>query len=140
MKSIAALVMFFSVVAAQAAESPRIERHYINSWEKDTGYAAVTQVGDTLHVSGLACAGENMQAAVTTCYRRLGDILKRFGASPDRIVKEPIYTTDIEALKKCIPDRKNFFNNTDYPAATWVQVVRLFNPEHLLEVEVAVQL
>lgn len=140
MKSISALVMLFSAVAAHGAEPASIKRHYINSWEQDTGYAGVTQVGDTLHVAGLACAGENMQAAVATCYRRLGDILKRFGATPDRIVRENIYTTDIEALKKCIPDRKNFFNNTNYPAATWVQVVRLFNPEHLLEVEVTVQL
>jgi enamine deaminase RidA (YjgF/YER057c/UK114 family) len=132
--------MLITAFAAQAAEPTPIKRHYLGKWEQEIGYAGVSQVGNTLHISGVACGGETMQAAVTACYRELGDILKKFGATPDRIVKENIYTTDIEALKKCIPSRKNFFNNTNYPAATWVQVSRLFGAEHLLEVEVTVEL
>ena len=140
MRSFAALTLLIAATSAHGSEPATIKRNYINEWEQQIGYAAVTQVGKTLHISGIACAGENMKAAVTKCYAELNDILKKYGATPDRIVKENIYTTDIEALKKCIPDRKNFFGNANYPAATWVQVVRLYSADHLLEVEVTVEL
>jgi 2-iminobutanoate/2-iminopropanoate deaminase len=43
------------------------------------------------------------------------------------VIKENLYTTDIEA-------RKAFYQN-DFPAATWVQVQQLFVPELKVEVE-----
>lgn len=81
-----------------------------------------------------------MTLAVKACYENIQSILKKFSATSDQIIKETIYTTDIDALIKVIPMRKSFFNKGLYPAATWVQVSRLYNPKHLLEVELIVQL
>jgi hypothetical protein len=39
MKSIAALIMLITAVAAQAAESTPIKRHYLGKWEQEIGYA-----------------------------------------------------------------------------------------------------
>ena len=140
MRSLATMsLMIMCVTQVHAADAP-IERHYSGPWEKEIGYAGATQVGHTLYVSGIACSGENMQAAVTECYRRIEQLLSKFNANADNIIKENVYTVDIEALKKCIPDRKTFYKNANYPAATWVQVSRLFDPKHLLEIEVTVQL
>ena len=50
-----------------------------------------------------------------------------------------IATTDIESMKKYNYVRKAFYKN-DFPAATWVQVVRLFMPDAKLEVEVIAHL
>lgn len=122
-----------------AAESP-IQRQQLNEWESEIGYVAIIRVGSTLYLSGIACSGESMQAAVTSCYQRVAGILQQYSVGTDRIVKENVFTTDIEALKKAIPDRKAFFKDARYPAATWVEVRRLFDPSHLLEVEVIVQL
>ncbi len=129
-----------SMAAAPATPPQPIERQQINEWEAEIGYVAITRVRDTLYLSGIACSGADMKAAVTQCYRTAEKLLAKYGASSERIVKETVYTTDIDALKKCIPDRKTFFKDGKYPAATWVDVRRLFEPAHLLEVDLIVQL
>lgn len=126
--------------ALYAKDKDVIQRHQLGSWEKDIGYSGITQVGKTLYISGVACDGANMEAAVTSCYKNLTDILDKFHVGTDHIVKENIYTIDIDALIKAIPNRKTFFTNEKYPAATWVQVNRLYNPAHLLEIELVVVL
>ncbi|MCR6685287.1 RidA family protein [Pseudoxanthomonas sp.] len=136
-----ALATVVSVQPSHAAEAaPDIVRHELGSWESDIGYSGVVRSGDTLHVSGVACGGEDMEAAVAACYRELGAILQRFGASADQVVKETVYTTDMDALVRAIPARKTFFPDARYPASTWVEVRRLFGAEHRLEVEWTVQL
>lgn len=125
---------------ALAADAVPLERHSLGSWEADIGYAGVVRDGDTLHVSGIACEGVDMQAAVRACYRELTGILRRFGADSSQVVKETLYTTDMDALIAAIPERKTFFADARYPAATWVQVARLYGREHLLEVEWTVRL
>ncbi len=124
---------------AHAAEAP-LERHQLGSWEADIGYAGVVRDGDILHVSGVPCRGPDMQAAVRACYGRLTKILQQFDADSSQVVKETAYTTDMDALIQAIPERKAFFADGRYPAASWVQVGRLFNPEDMLEVEWTVRL
>lgn len=81
-----------------------------------------------------------MQVAVQDCYRQLNGILQRFGADSSQAVREMVYTTDMDALIKALPDRKTFFADARYPAAAWVQVQRLYDAGHLLEVEWTVRL
>lgn len=133
------LLGLLSAAPAMAAHPP-LERHALGSWEADIGYAGVVRDGDTLHISGIACEGADMQAAVQACYRELTGILQRFGADSSQVVKETLYTTDMDALIAAIPERKTFFADARYPAATWVQVARLYGPRHLLEVEWTVRL
>ncbi len=127
------------VGSAQAAEPP-LERHSLGSWEADIGYSGVVRDGNTLHISGVPCRGKDMQEAVQQCYGKLNEILKRFDADSSQVVKETVFTTDMDALIKAIPDRKTFFADATYPAATWVQIERLFNAQDMLEVEWTVRL
>lgn len=113
----------------------KITRYTINSWESDIGYAAVVQTGNTYHISGVTCGGANYQEAVSVCYKELGGILARYQLTSQNVIKENIYALDIEALQQKIPERKTFYVNGQYPAATWVQVSRLYSPEHLIEIE-----
>ncbi len=122
-----------------ASDSNSIKRHELGSWERDIGYSGITEVNNQLYVSGVACSGKTMEEAVKSCYTNIQDILKKFNLTSEQIIKETIYTTDIDALIKVIPTRKSFFKPGQYPAATWAQVSRLYDPEHLLEVELIVQ-
>lgn len=122
-----------------AAEEP-LERHRLGSWETDIGYTGVIRDGDMLHVSGVPCKGETMQAAVRRCYSQLTGILQRFGANSGQVVKETVYTTDMEGLITAIPERKTLFVDGKYPAASWVQISRLFDAEARLGMEWTVRL
>ncbi len=137
--SVLLLGSVFSAFAAQAAEVP-LERHSQGSWEADIGYTGVVRDGDTLHVSGVPCRGADMQAAVRDCYGKLTRILQQFDADSSQVVKETVFTTDMDGLIKAIPERKTFFADGKYPAASWVQISRLFDAEAKLEVEWTVRL
>lgn len=138
--TISFLFVFLSSLAGCSTTHSSIKRHYFNTWEKDIGYAAVTEANGQLFISGIACDGASMQIAVTRCYKEITDLLQKFSLTPEHIIKENIYTTDIDALIKVIPDRKLFFTQQEYPAATWVEVKRLFDPTHIIEIELIVAL
>jgi len=131
------IFLFAILVLAGCAQttSTNITRHTINSWESDIGYAVIVQSGNTYHISGVTCGGSNYQEAISVCYKELGEILARHRLTSQNVVKETIYALDIEALKQQIPVRKKFYVNSQFPAATWVQVSRLYSPEHLIEIE-----
>jgi 2-iminobutanoate/2-iminopropanoate deaminase len=136
MRSIIIGLLAMLVLASCVQTAPtKITRYTMNPWEKDIGYAAVVQAGNTYHISGVTCGGPNYQAAVPECYKELQAVLGRLGLTTKNIVKENVYARDIEQFKEQIAQRKNFYGNADYPAATWVQVDRLYLPEHLVEVE-----
>jgi enamine deaminase RidA (YjgF/YER057c/UK114 family) len=48
---------------------------------------------------------------------------------------ERIYTTDMDGLIKCQETRKRIYGDW-LPAATWVEVRRLYTPEAMIEIEV----
>ncbi|PYI89830.1 MAG: RidA family protein, partial [Verrucomicrobia bacterium] len=45
-----------------------------------------------------------------------------------------VFTTDLDGFIKNKDVRKAYYGS-DYPAATWVQVQRLFSPSFVVEVE-----
>ena len=55
------------------------------------------------------------------------------------MVKENLYTTDIEAVKQNNHVRKAFYKG-DFPAATWVQIPRLYMQQATIEVELVAHL
>lgn len=69
-------------------------------------------------------------------YKYLNQILKDYDINSDSIVKQVIYTTDIEAMKAHTKLRKSFFNKDKYPSSSIVQVSRLYEKGHFIEVEV----
>ena len=125
------IISLLAVLVLASCAPTKITRHTMNPWEKDIGYVAVVQAGNTYHISGVTCGGPNYQAAVPECYKELQNILRRLGLTAKNIVKENVYALDIEQFKEQIALRKNFYGTADYPAATWVQVDRLYAPEIL---------
>jgi len=67
-------------------------------------------------------------------YNGLQKTLAFYGATFQNVVKENLYTTNIEEIKKHNAVRKKYYNN-DFPAATWVQIQRLYMETALVEVE-----
>jgi enamine deaminase RidA (YjgF/YER057c/UK114 family) len=114
--------------------------HWDNKQKQDTsaGYAQVVKVDNVLYISG-AVSREVTPEGITKVYRSLERSLNSFGATFDNVVKENLYTTDIESMKKYNEARKAFYKN-DYPAATWIQISRLYMPDAKLEVELIAHL
>jgi 2-iminobutanoate/2-iminopropanoate deaminase len=114
--------------------------HWGNPSLQDTsaGYVQVLKVDNILYISG-AVAREVTPEGILQVYQALEKSLKSFGASFQNVVKENLYTTDIEAMKKYNATRKSFYHG-DFPAATWVQIVRLFTSDAKLEVELVAHL
>jgi enamine deaminase RidA (YjgF/YER057c/UK114 family) len=99
------------------------------------GYAQAIQVGNTIYVSGVVARGATMEEQLKGIYAGITRALAPFGATLQDVVKETAYTTDMEALKAANPARLAAYGKHT-PAATWVQISRLFMPSALLEIEV----
>ena len=127
MKYTVLLLLLFvnSALLAQDNGIVKEKWHWDNKLKQDTtaGYAQVVKVGNVLYISG-AVSTEITPGGITQVYRALERSLKSFGATFQNVVKENLYTTDIEAMKRNNNSRKVFYKN-DFPAATWVQVSRL---------------
>jgi 2-iminobutanoate/2-iminopropanoate deaminase len=114
--------------------------HWDNALKQDTsaGYVQVVKVENVLYISG-AVARDVTPEGITRLYSSLEQSLKSFGATFQNVVKENLYTTDMEAMKRHNAARKAFYKG-DYPAATWVQISRLFMHDARLEVELIAHL
>ena len=101
--------------------------------ERAIGYCQAVRAGNLLFISGEVAAGP-MARAVPQVYEQLRLILQRHGLDFSHVVKENLYATDLPAMIQHLEARKAFYAGAT-PAATWVQVQRLFAPELVLEVE-----
>lgn len=106
--------------------------------DESAGYAQVVRTGNTLYISGIPTR-DLSDKGVAEVYKALEKCLNAYGASSKDVVKENLYTTDMEAMKKYNNSRKKFYNN-DFPAATWVQVSRLYEPDAKLEVDLIAEI
>ncbi len=135
--------MFAFFTMTVMAQHPTIEKekwHWDNPAKQDSvaGYAQVVKVDNILYISG-AVATEVTPEGIAGVYRALERSLQSFGATFQHVVKENLYTTDIEAMKQYNAARKAYYNG-DFPAATWVQVSRLYMADAKLEVELVAHL
>jgi len=108
--------------------------HANESVETSIGFCEAVRSGDKLYISGTVGAGE-MPAATKQAYDALRRTLEANGLTFANVVKENVYTTDIEAFKKAGDIRKGYYG-ANLPAATWVEVRRLFLPQFVVEIEV----
>ena len=132
--------MFLMTLCAQDPTIQKEKWHWGNALKQDTsaGYVQVVKVDNILYISG-AVARDVTPEGITRVYQALEKSLKSFGATFQNVVKENLYTTDMEAMKKNNDARKAFYKG-DFPAATWVQISRLFMPDAKLEVELIAHL
>jgi enamine deaminase RidA (YjgF/YER057c/UK114 family) len=142
--NIASFVFFIFLIntniAAQNNDIKKEKWHWGNALQQDTsaGYVQVVKVENVLYISG-AVARDVTPEGITRVYQSLERSLKSFGATFQNVVKENLYTTDMEAMKRYNDARKVFYKG-DFPAATWMGVSRLFMAEAKLEVELIAHL
>ena len=137
------IVFFFLLIGNVFAQDNNIKKekwHWGNALQQDTsaGYVQVVKVDNVLYISG-AVARDVTPEGITRVYQALERSLKSFGATFQNVVKENLFTTDIEAMKKYNDARKAFYKG-DFPAATWTQITRLFMADAKLEVELIAHL
>lgn len=128
------------MLSAQEKTITKEKWHWGNALKQDTsaGYVQVVKVENVLYISG-AVARDVTPEGITRVYQSLDRSLKSFGATFQNVVKENLYTTDMEAMKKYNDARKAFYQG-DFPAATWMGVSRLFMADAKLEVELIAHL
>ena len=131
---------FLLTIQAQDNSIKKDKWHWDNVLKQDTsaGYVQVVKVDNVLYISG-AVARDVTPEGITRVYQALEKSLKSYGATFQNVVKENLYTTDMEAMKKYNDARKVFYKG-DYPAATWIGVARLFMQDAKLEVELVAHL
>ena len=122
------------LVAPVYSAAPAKEKFSFGPWEKEIGYTQAVRVGNVLYISGSTGSGA-MPDAIKEAFGAIRQCLEHYKLGFTNVVKETIYTTDIEALKLNKEVRKAFYAD-DFPAATWIQISRLYDPQHVIEVEV----
>ena len=127
----------------------RVKRvFHLNPYEKDFGYSQAVLIDKTLYISGSVAADQNgrlvapgdMAGQMRAAYTNIRHTLEAHGADFDEVVKETIYTTDMDALLKASDLRFEFYSKERLPTTSWVQVQRLVDPGFLVQVEVVAEL
>ncbi|HEX2847280.1 MAG TPA: RidA family protein [Chitinophagaceae bacterium] len=128
------------VQAQEKAAAPIVKEkwHFGRAQDTTWGYVQVVKVDNVLYISGTVSLDLTPEG-VKGVYTALEKSLNHFGAGFQHVVKENLYTLDLDAMKALNYVRKPFYKG-DYPAASWVQVSRLFTPETKLEVELVAHL
>jgi enamine deaminase RidA (YjgF/YER057c/UK114 family) len=112
-------------------------------WEKSVAYSRAVRVGPHIFVSGTTASnidGATMAAgdAYGQCVYILNKIeaaLKEVGATLKNVVRTRMFVTDISRWEEFGTAHGEFFAGIN-PAATMVEVSKLINPDHLIEIEV----
>ncbi|MDP9083307.1 MAG: RidA family protein [Pseudomonadota bacterium] len=129
--------------------APRVKQvFHLNPYEKDFGYSQAVLVDKTLYISGSVAADQNghllarddMSGQMRAAYSNIRRTLAAHGAGFEEVVKETIYTTNIDALLKAADLRFEYYDKERLPAISWVQVQRLADPGFLVEIEVVAEL
>ena len=82
---------------------------------------------------------EDLNGQMKNTYAAIQNTLARYKTDFSHVVMERIYTTDIDALIRNQETRKQFYGNR-HPAASSVEVRRLYAPADKIEIEVQVAL
>ena len=113
-------------------------------YEQEWGFADAVMTGDTLYLSGVVAGlrdGEtDMEAAYARAFERIGETLRRAGASWDDVVDITSFHTDLTAQMPAIVAVKNRYVKAPFPAWTAIQVVRLIPPNGITEIKVTAKL
>ena len=113
--------------------------------EKGIYFAQACKVGNILYISGCVSWDDqgniigsgDMRVQVKQVYTDIKETLEANGISFRNVIKETVFTTDIDALVANNDIRTGFYTDAESapPAATWIGCDRLVDPELLLEIE-----
>ncbi len=146
---IAGLVLLSACEREPEARPPRIKQvFHLNAYESDFGYAQAALIDKTLYLSGSVAADADgrliapgdMAGQMRAAYTNIQRTLAANGSNFDQIVRETIYTTDMDALLKNTDVRFEYYDKERLPTTSWVQVQRLVDPGFLVQIEVTAEL
>jgi enamine deaminase RidA (YjgF/YER057c/UK114 family) len=111
-------------------------------WEGVVGYSRVVRSGDYVHVAGTTAtvdgqvvgpgdAGEQTRVIL----RIIGEALTKAGATFDQVVRTRMFVTQIADWEAVGVAHGEVFADIR-PVSTMVEVSRLIDPAHLVEIEV----
>ena len=139
MRKILTLIVIIQLVflSSLCSQQNNIQKQKFN-WgrgDQDTtaGYAQAVKVDNVIYISGTV-ARDVTPEGIKRVYEALEKTLQHYGATFQNVVKENLYTTDMEKMKRYNDARKVFYKG-DFPAATWVQIPRLYMADARLEIE-----
>jgi 2-iminobutanoate/2-iminopropanoate deaminase len=159
---IAWIAVFALSACEREPEAPplRVKRvFHLNPFETDFGYSQAVLIDKTLYIrfggrdktlyiSGSVAADEHgrlvspgdMAGQMRAAYSNIRRTLAAHGADFEEVVKETIYTTDMDALLKASDLRFEYYNKERLPTTSWVQVQRLVDRGFLVQIEVVAEL
>ena len=141
MKKIFVLItflLFAYTTFAQGTLEQNGKVFHLHPGEKEWNYAQAYRSGNMLYISGTVGNG-NMNEAMERVYKTLELTLKKYNLDFTHVVKENLYTTNMEAVTENKTIRQKFYG-THCPAATWVQVSGLLDKDSVLEVELIAEI
>ena len=120
-------------------------QYYNEAMEKQMGFAAIVQTGNTLRLSGIISVDEQMNvvgqgdmaAQLNQVYDIMEKTLAMHQATLANVVNEMMFATDLAALgdPAAIGARVARYADCAPPAATAVQVSGLFVPGAMIEIQ-----
>jgi enamine deaminase RidA (YjgF/YER057c/UK114 family) len=136
----AAMFSVFNSVSAQKRDSSvnnTIDKQKLRRnkpLEDQLGYTQAIRTGNTIYVSGTTASGY-FPEQVQEIMNNIKSDLSKYGATMQNVVKQTIYTTDIDSFMASKVVMKSFYNG-DYPTSTVVEVKKLLLPQFKVSVEV----
>ena len=112
-------------------------------WESIVGYSRAVRVGNHIWVAGTTSTDENGNVigvgdvAVQTSYvlKKIGRALNDAGATFADVVRTRMFVSDISQWEIIGRIHGEIFGSIR-PASTMVEVAKLVDPQHLIEIEV----
>ena len=112
-------------------------------WEDIVGYSRAVRVGNIVTVAGTTATdpdgtvhgGDDAYLQAKRCFEVIERALAEAGATMADVVRTRMFVTDISRWEEFGRAHGEFFREVR-PAATMVEVSRLIDPAHLVEIEV----
>ncbi len=112
-------------------------------WEKIVGYSRAVRVGSMVFVSGTTASDENgtvqgvgdAYAQTVYIFKKIERALEQAGATMRDVVRTRVYVINVDHWQDVGKAHAEFFGDVR-PANTLVEISKLVNPDHLVEIEV----
>lgn len=147
--AIVATLLLAACAPEVEAPQPRFaDRLQLNDFERDFGYAQAVKVDKTVYVSALLpvdakgklVGPADMALQLEAVYANLAKVLEVYGVGYNAVVRENIYTTDMDALLQVADIRFKYHHKDSLPAITWLEVKHLVDPGMLVGLEATLEL
>jgi 2-iminobutanoate/2-iminopropanoate deaminase len=109
----------------------------------ERSYSQARRVGNLIFIAGTVswdddfkvCGANDFRLQMENIYRDIGRTLEHFGLDFSCLIKETIYTRDMDMFLSAIDVRAANLSTSTRPATTWIAVDRLVNLQFLVEIE-----